>query len=177
MAELDLAKPFGAPEAIMRPDFSATPLPYGTLLELRCAISTALDLAALLPRQPDHAQDHGTWRHIWMRPNGWLLHHEQPAMAPDPAFVAGQAASRCNITDISHGRCAIRLAGDAVRDVLSSGTPLDLRASTFGPGRCARTICAGFSILLDHRKTHMMLYADASLSAAIWAWLDEAAQS
>lgn len=177
VTDLALAAPLGDMRPIDGPGFSAAPLPFGTVVEVRCLLPVAPGIAGLLPMQANHCRDDGAWRYIWSRPDAWLLCHDEPDAVPDPAFAAAQDEGTCGIIDVSHAWAVFRLAGGAVRDVLATGTPLDLRAAMFPSGRSARTICAGFSILLDHRDAHVRVFVDASFGAAFRAWLEAAVQS
>ena len=80
---------------------------------------------------------------------GMTLHATAPDqwLAVSSAAAAGTLAGRLDrklgplamITDQSHGRTVIHLAGPRSRDVLAKGTAVDLRRSAFPPGTCAST--------------------------------------
>jgi len=75
---------------------------------------------------------------IWVGPDRWLIVEKenrdlysilQDAVDPDMAAI----------TDQSHSRCVIRLAGTQARNVLRKGTTLDLDAAHFKPGEARTT--------------------------------------
>ena len=175
MDRLSLAQPLADRVPISLPELRAQVLPQRNVAEIRGdAVSLLQQYSGLLPSSPNRSVDHGTWRAVWLRPDGWLLIDTAENYGVSPAFWAAAAAASARVTDVSHSLVGIALSGTAVRRVLAQGTSLDLRASRFGPGQCARTWCAGFSLLLDHTHNHLDIYVDATAAPAFWTWLNDA---
>ena len=174
MAELGLEHPLAAVPDIEAPGFTATARPMLGVREL-CGRTLGAPHAAagVLPDQPNAVRSHGAWRILWLAPERWLVVGPHQGSPDDPVHLLASAQLRT--TDMSHALTAAALAGERTRAVLARGTPLDLRPSSFGPGRCARTWCAGFPILLDHHDRGMDVYVDSSLALAFWNWLKDAA--
>ncbi len=89
---------------------------------------------------------------------GMSLHGNGPeqwlAVAPDAA--AGSLAQKLEkklgamamVSDQSHGRTVMRMAGARARDVLGKGTAVDLRPDKFTPGMCAATQIGHVGVLI-----------------------------
>jgi heterotetrameric sarcosine oxidase gamma subunit len=142
---------------------------------------------------PNRTVCHDHWRALWQRPNGWLLsgapeipdearHREMTDPANDaaqsecwPELTRAVKEGLCRVFDLSHARVCISLRGTATAAVLAKGTPLDLRPQRFLQGHCARTWCAGFTVVLDRVADGIDVYVDTSQSVAFWDWLGDAA--
>ena len=177
MPELLLTTVLEGTAPVVLGDLTLRIVPQKQLLELRgSSAMLAARYPGLLPIQPNRSNAHDTWRAIWLRPNGWLL--SRAARGGGEAWyglLQGQQAGLCRITDVSHSRVCIALEGSRASVLLGKGTPLDLRPGRFAPGQCARTLCAGFSVLLDHLESGMEIYVEVSLASAFWEWLNDAA--
>jgi heterotetrameric sarcosine oxidase gamma subunit len=104
-------------------------------------------------------------RVLWLGPDEWLLmgHAEKPA------------DGRISVTDVSHGRAALRLRGPHVRDALAKGCALDLDRRVFPAGRCAQTAIGRISVILDHVQLDVFdVYCSRSFAGSFWYWITEA---
>lgn len=152
-------------------------LPQPMLLELRGnAAGIHSHFPNLLPTEPNTTVDHGVWRAARLRPDGWWLIETPPTGAVQSIFETETSPPGFLLTDISHSRACIRVSGAAARHTLAKGTPLDLRPSHFGPGRCATTWCAGFTVFLNFRDVGFDIYVTTSLAIAFWDWLSDAVE-
>lgn len=80
-------------------------------------------------------------------------------------------------SDQSHGRIIIRVAGPKARTLLAKGTPIDLHASAFGPGRSAVTQMAHVGIhLIQTADDAFELSVFRGFSENFWEWLTEQAE-
>ncbi len=129
-------------------------------------------LGCALPLKPNTAV-HGTdCEVLWLGPDAWLL--------------AGSDAQKINttlpiaqgfLTDVSHGRAALRIGGPRVLDLLAKGCGLDLHPRVFQPGHCAQTSLAHIGVLLHLRDDGKFdLYCARSYAQHLWHWLTEAAE-
>lgn len=118
------------------------------------ACTAALGMAP--PATPCRTVATASRRVVWAGPDDWFV--------VDPAVPAGRlveelraAVSGLNaaVTDVSSGYTVLRLSGQAARNVLAQGCPLDLHPRVFGPDDCA--------------GSHFF-------KAAIWLWQSEAEQ-
>jgi len=109
------------------------------------------------------------------------------ALGPDEWLAAGHldadkiaALRACSsaVTDVSHGRTAIRVSGPTARDLLAKGLPLDLHASAFPAGRCAQSTLARCNVVVhcvDDAPTYD-LYVMRSYARSLWHFLREAGE-
>ncbi|MBI3709149.1 MAG: hypothetical protein HY246_15945, partial [Proteobacteria bacterium] len=129
------------------------------------------------PRAPNTTAAQGRTAALWLGPGSWLVvlagelelntfhaHH-------DAIAEAGGA-----LTDVSHGRTVIRIAGKHAADVLGKGCGLDLHPRHFKAGACAQTVFARLTVLihkLDDAHAYE-IYAARSYAAGLWHFLHEA---
>jgi methylglutamate dehydrogenase subunit D len=77
-----------------------------------------------------------------------------------------------SVTDQSHGRVVIRVAGPKARAVLSKGTPVDLHDGEFPVGKSALTQMAHVSVHLTRTgKDEFTLSVFRGFSESFWEWL------
>lgn len=89
---------------------------------------------------------------------GLSLHGNGPDqwLAVAPGAAAGSLAQKLEnklggiamVSDQSHGRTVMRMAGPRARDVLGKGTAVDLRPEKFTPGMCAATQIGHVGVLI-----------------------------
>lgn len=122
-----------------------------------------------LPREPNTATGAGAVRALWLGPDEWLLVSE--SSLPDAPSAIGTGT----LTDVSHGRAALRVSGPHVRAALAKFCPLDLHPREFPPDRCAQTAIAKVSVILDHVQPGVFdLYCPRSYAGSFWHSLIDA---
>lgn len=127
-----------------------------------------------LPRSPNTVLAVPGGQLLWLGPDEWLLIGE--SSIPEILDNWDGAA-----TDVSHGRCVLRIGGNMARELLASGISLDLDSEAFPPGTCAQTHYAGVGVLLvrlndDERKdARFDLYIPRSYALHLWEMLRHAA--
>lgn len=161
----------GAPKNFSCAGFTVTELRPSAIAQLRG--TAAEDLCGAFgikatPRAGGAAAVDGA-RFLWNGPGMFLA----VAGGAAPGAWCEQlstALPETAVTDLSHARCVLRLAGAAAVDVLATGCPVDCGglendssfASHFGH----------FSVLVDFRhREEMDLYAPRSFGAALWGHL------
>jgi heterotetrameric sarcosine oxidase gamma subunit len=176
MAKLAVTHPLGNSAPIILPELAVEARPYTQIFEVR-GDSSAIPLhqPGLLPDQPNRSRDYLAWRALSLRPGAWLLIDMSEGAAAEHPFASSEEKGLCRLTDVSYAFACIRLSGSRARNLLAKGTPLDLRVSHFAAGQCARTWCAGFSIVLDCRDAEINVYVDTSLAESFWNWISDAA--
>lgn len=116
----------------------------------------------------------------WLAPGEWLLIGERAALLdlsrPLETSSAGQPIL---VTEITHGRVALRLAGARVPAVLLRHCPLDLHPDVFPTGSTARTLLGDIPIHLSRLDDapSFRLIVDQSQAEAAWRLLLLAAAS
>jgi heterotetrameric sarcosine oxidase gamma subunit len=177
MDELTMAHPLDHVSPFVGGDLVAS-VAHRMVLELRGNSATLAEhCPGLLPTVPNRTIPHDYWRALWLRQNAWLL-TGAPGIPDDDRWpelmrAAGEGVYR--FLDLSHARVCISLRGTATTAVLAKGTPLDLRPHRFLHGHCARTWCAGFTVVLDRVADGIDVYVDSSQAVAFWDWLADAA--
>ena len=112
---------------------------------------------------------------LWNGPGHWLA---VSATTPAAEFVnnlaAALAESGATVTDLSHARTVIRVAGPKAREVLLKGCPLDLER--FQPNDCASTLLGHLNLQIHCIGEQTFdLYVFRSFGLAMWEWLIDAA--
>jgi len=90
--------------------------------------------------------------------------------------LASRLDGLASCSDQSHGRVIIAISGTKARAVLAKGTPVDLHARGFGPGRCAVTQMAHVGVhLAQVGADDFELSVFRGFSESFWEWLTEQA--
>ncbi|MGP3990139.1 sarcosine oxidase subunit gamma [Streptomyces sp. 3N207] len=159
-----------------------TERPFLTMVNLRVApASEAADriektLAAPLPRQCGHTTASGSHTVLWLGPDEWLVlsHADGPAVAAElREALEGDPGS---VVDVSANRTTLELSGQAARQVLEKGCPLDLHPRAFGPGQAVSTTVGPVAVLLwqvDDVPTYR-LFPRSSFADYLARWLIDA---
>ena len=130
--------------------------------------SAEASLGAPLPLAPNTSSSAGGGTIIGLGPDEWLLAGDR--FSEDLPIAGGF------LTDVSHGRAAMRVSGPRAREVLAKGCSLDLHPSQWRAGQCAQTPIARVAVLLHFAADGVFdLYCARSYAAHLWHWLAEAA--
>lgn len=107
---------------------------------------------------------------LWLGPDEWLLSTEKPV----PELLARWHGTA---TDVSHGRCVLRIGGKAGRELLAMGISLDLHPLAFVSGACAQTRFGDVGVLLHRLRDdeRFDFYVPRSYALHAWEMLREAA--
>jgi len=129
-----------------------------------------------LPLEPNTWRRGGGREALWLGPDEWLV-VAGPGQAP--AVVAelegaldGQHRS---VVDVSAYRTVVELAGDGRFDLLAQGCGLDLHPRSWRDGRCAQTLLARVSVLLQERQDATRIFVRTSFASHLASWLRAAA--
>lgn len=124
---------------------------------------------------------------LWLGPDEWWIVGSGPEPETGPRIaetlreaLAGQVSA---VTDVSHSRTRIRIAGPRAREVLQKGCPLDLHPREFGAGRCTQSHVSKTTVVL-HRVADATaadgpafdIYVLRSFADYLWRWLEDAAR-
>ena len=85
--------------------------------------------------------------------------------------LQGQHAA---VTDTSHGRTVIAVAGPQARETLLKGCSLDLHPRVFKAGACAQTTLARASVILHCTGPSYDIYVHRSFAEYLWTWIEDA---
>lgn len=95
---------------------------------------------------------------------------------PQDILMAMISPAEGSTISLSHSRCALRLSGMRVRDVLVRGIRINLSDQAFSIGANAFTEIHGMSVLLIRRKeAEYDLLFMRSTAHSLWTWLTESA--
>ncbi len=123
-----------------------------------------------LPQTPNRAVGSRP-RLLWTAPLEWTV---IDASAEQIMALRGLGADMLShYADLTDARAGFRILGDDAARLLGAECPLDLDPAVMPEDRCAQSVFAGMSILLDRRATEdgLRLYVDISLAAHLNAWL------
>lgn len=108
---------------------------------------------------------------LWTGPGQWLVVSERAT----PQELVAQLEERLSssgaaITDLSHARTVVRIAGDAWRDLLAKGCPADVDAMKRGD--CIASLSSHFSVVIHCVADDTAdVYVFRSFGASLWDWL------
>ena len=138
----------------------------------RFLASAQAALGCTLPLQPNTAVCASNCTVLWLGPDEWLLSSKHADNINEQLAIAGGF-----LTDVSHGRAALRIGGPHVRELLAKDCSLDLHPRSFQAGHCAQTALAHIGVLLYLPPTGdaFELYCARSYAQHLWHWLTEAA--
>ena len=112
-----------------------------------------------------------------------LSNYEALWAGPDQYFVQaegrgeGALAGTGSVSDQSHGRIVIRIAGAKARAVLAKGTPVDLDPREFPVGKSALTQMAHVGVHLTRvAEDAYDLSVFRGFSESFWEWITEQAE-
>ncbi|MEW1959730.1 sarcosine oxidase subunit gamma family protein [Kineococcus sp. NPDC059986] len=158
--------------------------PFVAMVVVRAASGSAAARAAAeqlgvdLPTRSNTWVATGSGKVLWLGPDEWLVLDEHAApwdleasLRTRLAPVGGAA------TDVSAQRVVLRLNGPHARDVLRSGTSLDVDPRSFPPGSCAQVSLsqAGVVLLaLSERGDDFEVLVRTSFAGYLAAWLADA---
>lgn len=124
--------------------------------------------------KPNRAVISGPTTILWLGPGRWLVvEPELPGRdlanslrAPLPGMLAA-------VTDLSHGRTALRISGPSARDLLAKGCSLDLHPRAFSAGACAQSLLGRVGVLLHavDDQPSFDVYFSRSYAVTVWEWL------
>ncbi len=112
---------------------------------------------------------------LWNGPGQWLAVSKATPAAGLAENLAGALEEfGATVTDLSHARTVVRIAGPKAREVLLKGCPLDLEA--FQPNDCATTLLGHLNVQIHCLGEQTFdLYVFRSFGLAMWEWLIDAA--
>jgi heterotetrameric sarcosine oxidase gamma subunit len=114
-------------------------------------------------------------RSLWLGPDRWLLVSDSmPADAVIAACDEALTGVLHNAVDYSAGLAVLRLAGGGARQLLATGTGIDLRPAEFAEGACCRTRLARIAAVITvDASGRFEIYADRSYESYLTSWLAE----
>lgn len=137
-------------------------------------------IGAALPHDPNRVASGAHIDAGWLSPEEWLLIGEEQEIARVCAKLTDMITGRTLlITDLTHGRCSIRMKGETAGDVLSSLTPLDFCASSFSEGSCAQSVFGETGAFIQNIGDSYGYRVIVDQSYAVYAWrmLENACQN
>ena len=135
-------------------------------------------LASLLgcapPQGPSGSSGDAGGAILALSPGRWLVESGDPRLAQQ---LAGQIPSALGaVTDLSHARVAIRVAGPKAAWVLAKGLALDLHPAAFPPMAVAQSAIHEVGVIVRRLSPESFdLYVYRGFALSFWDWLTEAA--
>ena len=158
-------------------DIRIEPAADRALVSLRVARGAAADAVHRLHLAPPLSAVGQDPQSLWLGPDHWLLaSRRQPASAMIERCEAELADVLHNAVDQSAAFSVLRVAGEAVRDVLAAGAALDFRESCFPRGGCRPTRFAQVAVAIVATGTdEFELYVDRGYGKYLRDWLEDTA--
>jgi sarcosine oxidase subunit gamma len=113
----------------------------------------------------------------WAGPDQWfVIARDQPEGALYDA-AAERLAGLASVSDQSHGRIMVRIAGPKARQVLAKGSSADFHPRAFAAGQCAMTQMAHIGVHVTQAHDGVFdLVMFRGFSEGFWEWLTEMAE-
>ena len=116
-------------------------------------------------------------RSLWLGPDRWLLVSD--STSPDTIITSctrALAGILHNAVDYSAALAAFRLTGPEARQLLATGTGIDLRSGKFPVDSCCRTRLAQIAaVIVAEAPETYNVYVDRSYETYLADWLAESA--
>ena len=143
-------------------DVTITEVPFLAQVAVRAA---AGDAPASFPRDPNTTAPRPGGSVLWLGPDEWLVTGAPGSAAAIQAEVRRALAGMHHaVVDVSANRAVLDLSGPGVTDLLSTGCSLDLHPRAWGPGRCAQTLFARASVILEAREDALRVFVRPSFA-------------
>ena len=116
-------------------------------------------------------------RVLWLGPDEWLVDARSKRLDDILAgFRADLAGTHALVSDVTHAKTCLQLAGEGSRDVLAKGCSLDLHPRTFTLDNCAQSLLGRCHMLLHMCDTQPRynIYVGRSFADYAWKWLCDA---
>jgi sarcosine oxidase, subunit gamma len=177
---------FVALSAATRGDIVLREVPYVAQVNFRADPNDADIMQRLastlgfpLPVVPNTTTSHSDRRALWLAPDEWLVvgpDGQQEALAQ--ALRNGLNGAFGSIVDVSANRTVLEIGGEKAWDLLAHGVPIDLGASSFGPGGCAQTLLAKAQVIIERPDDlpACRVYVRSSFASYVGDWLLDAAK-
>jgi sarcosine oxidase subunit gamma len=125
-----------------------------------------------LPLAPNSSTASAMGEILKLGPNEWLL-----VADAGTAWSETLPIPAATLTDVSHARVAVQVAGRSSREMLAKGCAVDLHPRECPPGTCIQTSVAEINVIVhkQHSDTGFTVYAARSYAACFWRWLITAA--
>lgn len=108
----------------------------------------------------------------WAGPDQWFVLSEGRGEGALYREVKAKLSGLASVTDQSHGRVIIRIAGPKARAVLAKGTPVDLHPAEFPAGKSALTQMAHVGVHLTRvGEDAFDLSVFRGFSESFWEWI------
>ena len=119
-------------------------------------------------------QGHGAQ---WAGPDQYFVLAENRGEGALYREVKAKLSGLASVSDQSHGRIVLRIAGPKARAVLAKGTPVDLNADHFALGKSALTQMAHVGVHLTRvGEDAFDLSVFRGFSESFWEWITEQAE-
>jgi len=125
------------------------------------------------PTAPNTVNHNSNGRVLWLGPDEWLIEPTPDTGPSADALHAAASQSGAALCALSDGLVAIGINGHRAPDLLSAGTPYDLRELI--EGACAQTRLAQASVIITREAdARWQLLVRRSMADYVWRWLDAA---
>ena len=117
------------------------------------------------------AKTSGDFTLLWTGPGQWFVVSDRASPAELVAqFEERFSSTDATLTDLSHARTVVRIAGGAWRDLLAKGCPADIDAMK--SGECVASLLSHFTVVIHCVADDTAdVYVPRSFGASLWDWL------
>lgn len=130
-------------------------------------------LGAAPPMEPNTVASSSDVSLLWLGPNEWLVTAPAEKHTVVDQLETALSGQHHSVINVSEGRVVLELEGAHARAALAQELSLDLRPSSFGPGRCAQTGLARVPVILQQidAAPRFRIFVRRSFAPYVTDWL------
>ena len=138
---------------------------------LSSALSDSFGFATPAPGRSERARGASIQ---WAGPEQWYVVREDARDGTLYGDLVEKLGNLASVSDQSHGRVIISIAGPRARDVLAKGTPVDFHPRVFDEGDCAVTQMAHVGVHITQTGADAFeISLFRGFAESFWEWLTE----
>ena len=132
-------------------------------------------LSIILPVEPNTSISNGTLDVLWLSPDEWMIYLNENIF--DDLYNEISNSNLGSVTDVSDQWVCIKIKGNKVFDLLSSGSPFDFREFKNSKNHVTQTLLSHIDVTIHHKELNEInLFVRRSFSEHLMSWLKDSSR-